>query len=33
MLPLKVRNFRDFVAPRLRAAMDSAKLNPPGRAS
>jgi len=32
MLPLKVRAFRDFAAPRLRAAMDSVKLNPPGRA-
>jgi len=33
MLPLKVRAFRDFAAPRLRAAMDSAKLNPPNRAT
>ena len=32
MLPLKVRAFRDFAAPRLRAAMGSAKLNPPSRA-
>ena len=32
MLPLKVRAFRDFAAPRLRAAMDSVKLNPPSRA-
>ena len=32
MLPLKVRAFRDFAAPRLRAAMDSAKLNPPSGA-
>jgi DNA-binding transcriptional LysR family regulator len=32
MLPLKVRTFRDFAAPRLRAAMDSAKLNPPSGA-
>jgi DNA-binding transcriptional LysR family regulator len=32
MLPLKVRTFRDFVTPRLRAAMDSAKLNPPSQA-
>jgi DNA-binding transcriptional LysR family regulator len=32
MLPLKVRTFRDFAVPRLRAAMGSAKLNPPGRA-
>jgi DNA-binding transcriptional LysR family regulator len=31
MLPLKVRTFRDFAAPRLRAALGSAKLNPPGR--
>jgi hypothetical protein len=28
MLPLKVRAFRDFAVPRLRAVMDSAKLNP-----
>ena len=32
MLPLKVRAFRDFTVPRLRAAMDSAKLNPPNEA-
>jgi DNA-binding transcriptional LysR family regulator len=32
MLPLKVRTFRDFAAPRLRAAMGSAKLNPPSAA-
>jgi DNA-binding transcriptional LysR family regulator len=32
MLPLKVRTFRDFAAPRLRAALASAKLNPPSRA-
>jgi DNA-binding transcriptional LysR family regulator len=32
MLPLKVRTFRDFAAPRLRAAMGSAKLNPPSQA-
>jgi len=33
MLPLKVRTFRDFAVPRLRAAMGSAKLNPlsPGK--
>jgi DNA-binding transcriptional LysR family regulator len=29
MLPLKMRTFRDFATPRLRAAMSSAKLNPP----
>ena len=33
MLPLKVRTFRDFAAPRLRAALSEAKLNPPGQAS
>jgi DNA-binding transcriptional LysR family regulator len=33
MLPLKVRIFRDFAAPRLRAALGSAKLNPPSQAS
>jgi DNA-binding transcriptional LysR family regulator len=32
MLPLKVRAFRDFAVPRLRAVVDSAKLNPPSRA-
>ena len=32
MLPLKVRAFRDFTVPRLRAAMDSAKLNAPNEA-
>jgi DNA-binding transcriptional LysR family regulator len=32
MLPLKVRAFRDFAAPRLHAALGSAKLNPPSRA-
>ena len=32
MLPLKVRAFRDFAVPRLRSAMDSAKLNPPNEA-
>jgi DNA-binding transcriptional LysR family regulator len=32
MLPLKVRAFRDFAAPRLRAAMGQAKLNPPSQA-
>lgn len=32
MLPLKVRAFRDFAVPRLRATMDSAKLNPPNEA-
>jgi len=33
MLPLKVRIFRDFAVPRLRAAMGAAQLNPlsPGR--
>jgi DNA-binding transcriptional LysR family regulator len=31
MLPLKVRIFRDFAVPRLRAAMGSAKLNPPSQ--
>ena len=33
MLPLKVRTFRDFAAPRLRAALGEAKLNPPSQAS
>jgi DNA-binding transcriptional LysR family regulator len=33
MLPLKVRTFRDFAVPRLRAAIGSAKLNPSRRAS
>jgi len=33
MLPLKVRTFRDFAAPRLRAALGDAKLNPPSQAS
>jgi hypothetical protein len=33
MLPLKVRTFRDFAAPRLRAAMGSATLNPPSGAT
>jgi DNA-binding transcriptional LysR family regulator len=32
MLPLKVRAFRDFATPRLRAAMGSAALNPPSQA-
>jgi DNA-binding transcriptional LysR family regulator len=32
ILPLKVRTFRDFAAPRLRTAMASAKLNPPSPA-
>jgi len=33
MLPLKVRTFRDFAAPRLRAALGEAKLKPPSQAS
>ena len=31
-LPLKVRAFRDFAMPRLRAVMGSAKLNLPSQA-
>ena len=33
MLPLKVRTFRDFAAPRLRAALGEANLNRPSQAS
>jgi DNA-binding transcriptional LysR family regulator len=33
MLPLKVRTFRDFAAPRLRAAMGAMELNPSSGAS
>jgi DNA-binding transcriptional LysR family regulator len=33
ILPLKVRTFRDFAVPRLRAALGSAQPEPPGQAS